>query len=111
MSQGGIVDSVARLPSETIRAERETIYPMTFRELRINYQIDVPSIRLMDEKNDLGVVRTKRAIEMAEERHVDLVEVVPRATPPVCRLMDYERYRSDALVRDEEDPGQPPISG
>jgi translation initiation factor IF-3 len=56
----------------------------------------VPDIRLIGEDgNQIGVVRTREAIEMAEEAGLDLVEIQPTAEPPVCRLMDYGRFRFD----------------
>jgi translation initiation factor IF-3 len=63
---------------------------------RINREILVPDIRLIGEDgNQIGVVRTREAIEMAEEAGLDLVEIQPTAEPPVCRLMDYGRFRFD----------------
>jgi translation initiation factor IF-3 len=48
-----------------------------------------------EDGNQIGVVRTREAIEMAEEAGLDLVEIQPTAEPPVCRLMDYGRFRFD----------------
>jgi translation initiation factor IF-3 len=63
---------------------------------RINREITVPDIRLIGEDgNQVGVVRTREALEMAEEAGLDLVEIQPTAEPPVCRLMDYGRFRFD----------------
>lgn len=63
-------------------------------ESRINSRIRVPEIRLIDiDGSQLGVVRTQEALEKARENGVDLVEVAPEANPPVCRLMDYGKYK------------------
>jgi len=63
----------------------------------------VPQVRLIDERNEqLGVIPTDRARRIAEERELDLVEVAPQANPPVCRLMDYGRFRFDARKREAE---------
>jgi translation initiation factor IF-3 len=48
-----------------------------------------------EDGNQVGVVRTREALEMAEEAGLDLVEIQPTAEPPVCRLMDYGRFRFD----------------
>jgi translation initiation factor IF-3 len=60
-------------------------------------------VRLIDEKNEqLGVLDTDKARQIAVERELDLVEVAPQANPPVCRLMDYGRFRFDARKRESE---------
>ncbi|NQV14856.1 translation initiation factor IF-3, partial [bacterium] len=59
-------------------------------ELRINDEIDVAEVRLVDENGEqVGVISTEQALVRAEEADSDLVEVAPNAVPPVCRLMDY----------------------
>jgi len=50
----------------------------------------------------LGVMPTRQAVQLAEERGLDLVEVAPSAKPPVCRLMDYGRFRYEATRRERE---------
>ena len=61
---------------------------------RVNHQIRVPKVRLVGSDGEqIGVINTREALSMAEEQELDLVEVAPNATPPVCRLMDYGRYR------------------
>ena len=57
----------------------------------------------MDEVGkQLGVMPTRQAVQLAEERGLDLVEVAPSAKPPVCRLMDYGRFRYEATRRERE---------
>lgn len=77
---------------------------IAFRELRINDQIRVPAVRLFDDANEeaLGIVPIAEAQQLAQQRGLDLVEVAPQAQPPVCRLMDYGRYKFDALKREKE---------
>ncbi len=77
---------------------------IAFRELRINDQIRVLSVRLFDDANDeaLGIVPLAEAQQLAQQRGLDLVEVAPQAQPPVCRLMDYGRFKFDALKREKE---------
>ena len=61
---------------------------------RINGEINAPEVRLVDENGEqLGVVATRDALRMAEERDVDLVEIAPAAKPPVCKLMDYGKFK------------------
>ncbi len=63
-------------------------------EVRINQRIRAREVRLVDEEGgQLGVVQIRDALNMSEERGVDLVEVAPNASPPVCRLMDYGKYK------------------
>ena len=63
---------------------------------RVNREITALEIRLIAaDGNQVGVVRTREALEMAEEAGLDLVEIQPTAEPPVCRLMDYGRFRFD----------------
>ena len=63
-------------------------------EVRINDRIRVPQVRLVDEAGEmLGVMSTRDALEKAMERGYDLVMVSPNANPPVCRIMDYGKYK------------------
>ena len=66
----------------------------TERSHRINGEITAPELRLIGVDNEpLGIVAFRDAIRMAEEREVDLVEIAPTAAPPVCRLMDYGKFK------------------
>ena len=61
---------------------------------RINERIRVPQVRLIGEDgNQVGVVDTDRALAYARERDLDLVEVAAEARPPVCRVLDYSKYK------------------
>jgi translation initiation factor IF-3 len=61
---------------------------------RINERIGVPEVRLIDEEGtQIGVVATAKALEMAQEKDLDLVEVAPDSRPPVARLLDYSKYK------------------
>ncbi|MEW6754024.1 MAG: translation initiation factor IF-3 [Candidatus Latescibacterota bacterium] len=63
---------------------------------RVNYDIRVPKVRLIAQDGEqVGIVDTRRALEMAESADLDLVEVAPDARPPVCRIVDYGKYRFD----------------
>jgi translation initiation factor IF-3 len=61
---------------------------------RINERIRVPEVRLIDDEgNQVGVLKTADALAFAQERELDLVEVAPEARPPVCRVLDYSKYK------------------
>jgi translation initiation factor IF-3 len=61
---------------------------------RINERIRVPEVRLIDEHGDqVGVMKTDDALRYAQDRDLDLVEVAPEARPPVCRVLDYSKYK------------------
>ncbi len=61
---------------------------------RLNEEITVPEIRLIGEEGEqVGVVSIRTALQMAEEAELDLVEIAPLAKPPVCRIMDYGKFK------------------
>jgi translation initiation factor IF-3 len=67
---------------------------VTQTDFRVNRQIRIPEVRLIDEKGEqVGVVPTQDALRRAEEAGLDLVEVSPMARPPVCRILDYGKYK------------------
>ena len=67
---------------------------MASKDLRINDLIRVREVRLIDaEGNQLGIIPTPEAMEMAREAGIDLVEIAPNAKPPVCKILDYGKYK------------------
>jgi translation initiation factor IF-3 len=63
-------------------------------QTRINDRIRVPEVRLVGEDGkQIGVVKTTEALAYAQQRDLDLVEVAPEARPPVCRVLDYSKYK------------------
>lgn len=73
------------------------------RDLRVNGQIRVREVRVIDENGEqLGILPTNQAMAMAQERDLDLVEVAPNARPPVCRIMDYGKFRYEQSKRERE---------
>jgi translation initiation factor IF-3 len=63
-------------------------------QTRINDRIRVPEVRLVGEDGkQIGVIKTSDALQYAQERDLDLVEVAPDARPPVCRVLDYSKYK------------------
>jgi len=72
-------------------------------QTRVNERIRIREVRLVDEDGQqVGVVPTMQALEMARDRGLDLVEVAPNAIPPVCRLMDYGKYRYEQSRKERE---------
>ncbi len=63
-------------------------------QTRINDRIRVPEVRVIDDEGkQVGVMKTADALRFAQERELDLVEVAPEARPPVCRVLDYSKYK------------------
>ncbi len=63
-------------------------------KVRVNERIYADQIRLIDEnKNQVGVVKVPEGLRLAEEAGLDLVEISPKAKPPVCKIMDYGKYK------------------
>ncbi len=76
---------------------------MSSEELRINDRIRISPVRLIDEDGEqLGIVATDEARSLASERGLDLVEVAPGARPPVCRLMDYGKFKYEQARKARE---------
>ncbi|NTW02343.1 MAG: translation initiation factor IF-3 [Oscillochloris sp.] len=70
---------------------------------RINNRIRAREVRLIDENGtQVGIVTVREAIGLAEERGLDLVEVAPNAVPPVCRLLDYGKFRYEQSKKERE---------
>ena len=71
--------------------------------VRINEQIRVPEVRLIGPDGEqVGVMPTREALSQAAEAHLDLVEVAPQASPPVCRIMDYGKFKYQQSKKQQE---------
>ena len=69
----------------------------------VNERIRAKSVRLIDENGkQMGIKPTNEAIEIAKERELDLVEVSPEANPPVCKLLDYGKYKFELEKKKKE---------
>lgn len=69
----------------------------------INEEIRDREVRVVDQNGEqLGVMSSRQALELAEERQLDLVKIAPTARPPVCKLMDYGKYRFEQSKRERE---------
>lgn len=75
-----------------------------FKELLTNSQIRVPEVRLIDsEGNMIGIVPIAEAQRRADDSNMDLVLFSPTAKPPVCKILNYSKYRYDQIRKDKED--------
>jgi len=72
-------------------------------ETRINDRIRAPEVRLVGAKGEqIGIVSVTEALRLAQESELDLVEVAPTARPPVCKLMDYGKFKYESAVKARE---------
>ena len=73
------------------------------KELQINEKIRDKEIRVIDsDGSQLGIMPSKKAMELAEQKNLDLVKIAPQATPPVCKIIDYGKYRFEQSKREKE---------
>lgn len=81
------------------RTFRDTRAP----QIRVNHRIRVPEVRVvLDDGTMLGVMSTQEALRKAEERNLDLVEINPKSNPPVCKILDYGKYKYEEKKRASE---------
>ena len=72
-------------------------------DLMINEEIRDREVRVVDQNGEqLGVMSSRDALALAEERQLDLVKIAPQARPPVCKLMDYGKYRFEQSKKERE---------
>lgn len=72
-------------------------------QIRINHRIRVPEVRVIGEEGEmLGVLATHEALRRAQERGLDLVEVNPKAEPPVCKILDFGKFKYDEKKKARE---------
>lgn len=71
--------------------------------MRVNQEIRVPKVRVITESGEQkGVLTLHEALQLAQEEGLDLVEIVPTAVPPVCKIIDYGKFRYDQTKREKE---------
>ena len=76
---------------------------ISIKELTINEDIRDKEVRLIGvDGEQLGIMDTKEAQRLSIEQNLDLVKIAPQATPPVCRIMDYGKYRFEQAKREKE---------
>jgi translation initiation factor IF-3 len=77
--------------------------PTITKDFRINEEIRAREVRVVDgDGTQMGVMPVRDALRLAEEKQLDLVEISPAAKPPVCRIMDYGKYRYEQSKREKE---------
>ncbi len=73
------------------------------KELKTNEEIRAKEVRMVDDNGEqLGIMVTRDALKLAQERELDLVEISPNGKPPVCKLMNYGKYRFEQSKREKE---------
>lgn len=88
--------SASRRNKEACIRERE-------KEIRVNWRIRVPEVRLIGpDGSQMGVFQTRDALKKAEEFGLDLVEISPMARPPVCKIMDFGKYKYELAKKEHE---------
>ena len=93
--------SIARLPFDAAPTREGP---------RVNSQIAVPSVRLVDEGGAMvGVVPLREALQMAADVGLDLVEISPNAEPPVCKILDYGKFKYEAQKKKNEARKKPKV--
>ena len=71
-------------------------------EHRINHHIRVPQVRLVGDNVTIGVYPTQEAMKIAQDQELDLVEISPQADPPVCKVIDYNKFLYDKKKKEKE---------
>ena len=71
-------------------------------QYRVNEQIHVREVRVVGDDIESAVMSTREAIQLAEEKGLDLVEISPNAAPPVCRIIDYSKFLYQQKKRQKE---------
>lgn len=75
----------------------------TISELLINEEIREREVRVIDaDGTQLGIMATKDALRIAQEKELDLINIAPQAKPPVCKILDYGKYRFEQAKREKE---------
>lgn len=78
-------------------------FAISNREMQINEEIRDKEIRVVGDNGDqLGIMSAREALSMAVEKDLDLVKIAPQATPPVCRIMNYGKYKFEQSKREKE---------
>ena len=111
-TKGGLAEEAGlcfgKIDGEAMRLARFFVLNLEvkviFKELRINEEIRAGEVRLVSDREDeqLGIMSVREALQTAHERELDLVEIAPNAKPPVCKLMDYGKFRFEQGKREKE---------
>jgi translation initiation factor IF-3 len=69
--------------------------------VRINEEIRAAKVRVIDDHGQVGVMHPSEAFKLAQQRGLDLIEIVPNATPPVCKIMDFGKFKYEQTKKDK----------
>ena len=79
------------------------VLPISKQELQINEQIRDKELRVIDsDGTQLGIMSLRQAMEIAEQKNLDLVKIAPQANPPVCKIIDYGKYKYEQTRKEKE---------
>jgi translation initiation factor IF-3 len=67
----------------------------------VNEEIRVPKVRIIDDAGQLGIMSPAEGIKLAQQRGLDLIEIVPNASPPVCKIMDFGKFKYEQTKKDK----------
>ena len=89
---------------------RGRFVPRKEAEHRINHFIRVPQVRLVGENVEIGIYDIQVALKMAQDQGLDLVEISPTVDPPVCKVIDYNKFLYDKKKKEKEMKAKSKIS-
>ncbi len=72
------------------------------KRIRVNEEINAEKVRVVDPEGSHGIYEINKALELAEKRQLDLVEISPNADPPVCKIIDYGKFRYEQQKKEKE---------
>ncbi len=81
---------------------RGRFIPRKEAEHRINHHIRVPQVRLVGDNVEVGIYSIQEALKMAQDQELDLVEISPQVDPPVCKIIDYNKFLYDKKKKEKE---------
>ena len=91
------------MPGKCIRIFYWRCYPIAAQDHLLNEDIKAPEVRLISETGEqLGLMSAEEALKIAVEKEMDLVMIAPGSKPPVCKIMDYGKYRFEQAKREKE---------
>lgn len=90
------------LPNRPFGGGRGRFVPRKEAEHRINHFIRVPQVRLVGDNVEVGVYSIQDAMKIAQSQQLDLVEISPNADPPVCKVVDYNKFLYDKKKKEKE---------
>ena len=77
--------------------------PISKKEIQINEEIRDKELRIIgSDGQQLGIMSAKEALDLAEQKNLDLVKIAPQAKPPVCKIMDYGKHKFELAKREKE---------